>query len=350
MTIPSYKTLAPSYAKLWNELVPTPAHVPELIKICNGLIANKATYQAVSQTVWGTPDYWWYVAITDQMEGGGGANTFLGNGQSLSRVTTEVPVGEGPFANFHDGAVVALRGVPAPRTIEQAAYNWESFNGWGYLNKPIENPYLASQSNKYTAGKYVADHVYDPNAVSQQPGALTILKVLIGLDPSIQIPLEGQVPPIKEPPMPDLATLVAQINAMQTALAQLTQQVQALAAAPAAQSVAPQPAPAVPPTTPQITIASTLAHLQAFGPLVAVISQFLPPPWNQVVTLVAKGANAGIDIANAMQTDPSSVGTVVNQHVDVISGLLTGIEQTFPAIKPFADAFSNAAKVASPAK
>ena len=129
MSVPSYQALAPHYAKLWAELVPSPQHMRALTQICSDLVVHKPTYQAVSQTAWGTPDYWWFVAITDQMEGGGGANTFLGNGQSLSRVTTEVPAGEGPFANFHDGAVVALRGVPAPVSVERAAYNWESFNG-----------------------------------------------------------------------------------------------------------------------------------------------------------------------------------------------------------------------------
>lgn len=198
MTIPSYSMLRPGYAKLWAGLVPSPGHVPALTAICRGLIAHKVAYQQVAQHMWGDAGFWWYVAITDQMEGGGGASTFLGNGQSLHEVTTQEPIGEGPFASFYDGAIAALRGVPAPKSVEQAAYNWEGFNGWGYLSKKIEDPYLAAQSNEYSAGKYVADHDYDPSAISQQPGALTILKVLLGIDSTIQIPVDTV--PLPQPP------------------------------------------------------------------------------------------------------------------------------------------------------
>jgi len=177
--IPTYAMLAPRYVELWNRLVPSPEHMAELTRICTDIKAHQTTYEAVSTAVWGAPDYWWYVGITDQMEAGGGADRYLGNGQPLDRVTTEVPAGRGPFPDFVAGAVDALRGIKAPTSVSQAAYNWEGFNGWGYLTKPIEDPYLASFSNCYTKGKYVADHVYDPEAVSGQAGALTILKVLM---------------------------------------------------------------------------------------------------------------------------------------------------------------------------
>jgi lysozyme family protein len=196
----SYAMLAPHYDKLWAALVPSPAHLPELNKICDGLRAHQATYQEAATAVWGKPDHWWYVAVTDQMEGGGGAHTYLGNGQSLDRVTTEVPAGRGPFPNFVAGCVDALKGVSEPTSVSQAAYNWEAYNGWGYLTKPIEDPYLASFSNMYTKGKYVADHEYDPEAVSGQPGALTILKVLA--PPELAMGPHDPLPPQKLHPTP----------------------------------------------------------------------------------------------------------------------------------------------------
>lgn len=206
--IPSYSALAPGYDKLWAELIPDPARIADLDRVCDGLRAHRATYEQASTAVWGKPDFWWYVGITDQMEGGGGARTYLGNGQPLDRVTTEVPAGRGPFPNFVAGAVDALRGIPAPTSVSQAAYNWEGYNGWGYLNKPIEDPYLASYSNKYVKGKWVADHVYNPEAVSQQPGALTILKVLMPAGPGAtpSAPPAPQVPPAAPPAQPPIIT------------------------------------------------------------------------------------------------------------------------------------------------
>jgi len=336
MTVPSFSLLAPHYAKLWTELVPSPAHMPELTKICNGLIAHKATYQQVAQTVWGDPKFWWYVAVNDQMEGGGGACTFLGNGQPLNRVTTEVPVGLGPFASFLAGAIAALRGVSAPTSIERAAFDWEAFNGWGYLNKPIENPYLASDSNEYTKGKYIADHVYSASAVSGQPGALTILKVLVGLDPTIKIPLETQ----PEVPVAETSTAASQID------------MNALATLVAAQLRAQSASAPLTPMVVQgvnmsgITLASTVAHVNAFMPIIGTLLGFMPPPWNAagpIVLLAQRGISAAVDVTSAIQTNPATVGTVLNSHMDVIGALAVQLEKQFPNIKPWVDAISGIA-------
>jgi lysozyme family protein len=213
MSVPSFESVKTVYEKLWDDLVPTPSRMPELTKIAQRALDHKTSYQAVAKTVWGTPDYWYVVALIDQMEGGGGANTYLGNGQSLSRPTTEVPAGRGPFASFHDGAVDALHldGLDKIKDWSAASlgYHLEGYNGWGYLSKPIVSPYIASWSNLYTRGKYVADHVYDPNAVSQQPGALTILKVLTTLDKTIS--LDGT--PKKEPPdVSDLTDIIDKLK------------------------------------------------------------------------------------------------------------------------------------------
>jgi lysozyme family protein len=203
MTVPSYAAMQASYARVWATLIPTAAHLPALTTICNRMVLHRDAYAAVSQTVWGKPDYWYIVGLLDEMEGGGGADTFLGNGQSLSRVTTEVPAGEGPFASFHDGAVRALHidGLDKVTAwpVTMIAYRFEGYNGWGYLSKPIVDPYLASWSSLYSKGKWIADHVYDAEAVSQQPGALTILKVLLTIDTTIKLDAEPGQPPAKEP-------------------------------------------------------------------------------------------------------------------------------------------------------
>ena len=57
-------------------------------------------------------------------------------------------------------------------------YLLEKYNGFGYRFKELRTPYLWSYSNLYSKGRYVADGVFDPNAVSKQCGAATMLKAL----------------------------------------------------------------------------------------------------------------------------------------------------------------------------
>ena len=60
-------------------------------------------------------------------------------------------------------------------------FKLEGFNGFGYRTKHPEvlTPYLWSFSNHYTKGKFVADGVWDGNAVSKQCGAAVMLKALV---------------------------------------------------------------------------------------------------------------------------------------------------------------------------
>lgn len=347
MTVPSYEKLAPAYARQWAELVPDAKHLPALRSICAKLLTHKATYEGVAQSVWGRPDYWWYVAITDQMEGGGGANTYLGNGQSLSRVTTEVPAGRGPFSSFHDGAIDALRGVPAPTSVSRAAYNWEGFNGWGYLSKPITDPYLDSFSNLYTKGKYTSDHHYDPEAVSAQPGALTILKVLVQLDPTIQL---GDVPP-KEAPVADTQAIpTIDYDALAAAIARL-QPKPPKAAAPSAPIVIQVPPPvAAAPALPHIDLASILAHLDLLMPIASMAMSFIPgaQPFVPLLAVLGRVAHAVADAQHAMATNPASVGTVLGGHLTAISALLQQSKGAMPQLAGFADVVAKASSVMAP--
>src|SRR5262249_26048617 len=57
-------------------------------------------------------------------------------------------------------------------------YQLEAYNGFGYRSNHPEvlTPYLWSFSSNYTSGKYVADHKFDPTAVSKQCGAAVLLR------------------------------------------------------------------------------------------------------------------------------------------------------------------------------
>ena len=109
----------------------------------------------------------------------------LHNGDSLGALTTRVPAGRPPgwtgTGSWEDSALDAVRfkfkGI-TDWSLPQVLYALESFNGFGYRPKGVRSPYLWSFSNLYTKGRFVADHVYDPEKVSKQVGAALILKVL----------------------------------------------------------------------------------------------------------------------------------------------------------------------------
>ena len=57
-------------------------------------------------------------------------------------------------------------------------YLFEKFNGFGYVKRGINTPYLWSYTNHYSKGKFAGDGKFDPNLVSKQPGTAAIMKAL----------------------------------------------------------------------------------------------------------------------------------------------------------------------------
>jgi hypothetical protein len=126
---------------------------------------------------------WFWIGIVHNLEGNCNFSTYLGNGQSLSRRTTMVPPGRGPFKTWEDGAVDALNLLSLPQitdwSLPRCLYQFEAWNGFGYVKYNINSPYLWSFSSLYSCGKYVSDGEFDDSAVSAQCGAAVILKALI---------------------------------------------------------------------------------------------------------------------------------------------------------------------------
>lgn len=178
----TYEQSKKGYANLWAKATLNPNTKATVLRIAQKLVTNQTRYQSIASAV-GCP--WWFIAVAHQMESGADFKTYLGNGQSFSRVTTIEPIGRGPFKTFEAGSLDALRleGVDKIKVwdIPRALYTWESFNGFGYVSHGINSPYVWSYTNLYTRGKFVADHDYDPNAVSTQCGAAAILLALISL-------------------------------------------------------------------------------------------------------------------------------------------------------------------------
>jgi lysozyme family protein len=174
------------YANLWAKARVTPARRGALNAIIERLSANRERYQAVSDSVGGRIPWWW-IAITHNLEAGGRFDRHLHNGDPLTNWTRRVPVnrplgGKPPFT-WEFSAADALRMHGLDKIVEwsipRALYEFERFNGFGYVKQRINSPYVWSFTNLYTRGKYVADHQFDASAVSQQAGAAAIMKVML---------------------------------------------------------------------------------------------------------------------------------------------------------------------------
>ncbi|KAI93539.1 peptidoglycan-binding protein [Rhodomicrobium udaipurense JA643] len=144
------------------------------------LVKGRARYEALQQET-GIP--WWFIAILHEREGACDFGTYLGNGQSLKRKTTIVPKGRGPFSTFEEGALDALRikgwlGIN-DWTLPTVLHRCETFNGWGYLGKGINSPYVWGSTSHQQRGKYVRDGVFDRTVWDVQVGTAAMILGLI---------------------------------------------------------------------------------------------------------------------------------------------------------------------------
>lgn len=175
--------------KRWDDCHIPQANGPAFQQAANKLMAPEARlqYEAVVKALkeMGYPGMpWEFVAVAHYRESNANFNTFLGNGQPLSRKTTIVPKGRGPFPDWKSGAIDALVNC-APYSAKNKDWSiggmlaeLEKYNGLGYANKGLPSPYIWAGTDQYVKGKYVSDGVYDPNHVDKQLGCAGILKFM----------------------------------------------------------------------------------------------------------------------------------------------------------------------------
>ena len=138
-----------------------------------------------------------FLMALSEREMSGNLHCYLGNGQRLTRRTTIVPKGRGPFPDspdgFFAGAVDALRLDGLDKFITEfgewtkplACYASEDWNGWGYRQFKIPSPYVFGGTTVQEPGKYIRDHQYDPGLMDPQLGTFAIMTKLIELDPGL---------------------------------------------------------------------------------------------------------------------------------------------------------------------
>lgn len=154
----------------------------DLVKLKNG----RGMYARIGGQV-NVP--WWFVGVIHGLECSYNFAKHLHNGDPLTARTKLVPAGRPrtgtPPFSFQDSAVDALT-MPGKEfhlvqdwSMAHALWLLENYNGLGYrLYRGINTPYLWAGTNHYTRGKYVADGVYDQNAVSKQAGSAGMVKLL----------------------------------------------------------------------------------------------------------------------------------------------------------------------------
>lgn len=183
-----YAETWPLYRDWWDRMAIKPERMAEFNNIASFAISHKVTYLQIEQAT-GLP--WTMVAVIHRRESDANFNTYLGNGQSLARRTTEVPAGRGPFRSFLEGAVDAVKvegwGSIKDWRLEKMLYYTMLFNGTGY---GANSPYVWGGTNIQKRGKYIRDHVYNPLAWDPQPGTAPIFWMLAKLDSTVKFTRE----------------------------------------------------------------------------------------------------------------------------------------------------------------
>lgn len=180
MSVPLTDALRQQYQALFDGCVVNPAQMAAVNHLATSIAQNQGHYQSVAGPL-GIP--WYFVALIHNMECSLNFRSHLHNGDPLSARTVHVPAGrpvsgQPPFT-WEQSATDALtyQGFAnhSDWSLPALLYRLEAYNGFGSRNHGINTPYLWSSSNHYTRGKYVADGVFDPNAVSTQIGGAVIL-------------------------------------------------------------------------------------------------------------------------------------------------------------------------------
>jgi lysozyme family protein len=150
------------------------------------ITAHAAVYRDAAEAAGGKIP-WYFIGILHALESSFSFSTHLHNGDPLTARTVREPKGHpragAPPFTWKESALDALRLKGIDRATEwslpRILHRFEAYNGFGYRKYGIHSPYLWSFSQHYTRGKFVRDHVFDPEAVSEQCGAAVLLKQLV---------------------------------------------------------------------------------------------------------------------------------------------------------------------------
>lgn len=168
---------------LWQEAKILPGRVNEIKQIAEKVLSFKADFYDQVEAATKVP--WYVVGAIDCREESFNHHGYLGNGDPLSRITSHVPRGRGPFKTWYEGAIDAFHldgmdQLPAGGhwDIVTALIKCEGYNGLGYASKGLPSPYVWGATNIQKAGKYVSDGHWSATAWDSQPGCAAIFLAL----------------------------------------------------------------------------------------------------------------------------------------------------------------------------
>ena len=183
---------AEEYQQLYDSMIINHAKDAEIDNAVGKIMKGKAEY--VLAALANKNLVWYAIGIAHYMEASCDFTKHIHCGDSLAHRTVNEPTGR-PLAD-------PIAGKDKPYTWQESCLDWMVLKGWNkwkdwgitdilarlemnnglaYRNKGIATPYLWSYTNQYSVGKYIADHVFDPEAVSKQVGAAILLKRLSSL-------------------------------------------------------------------------------------------------------------------------------------------------------------------------
>lgn len=190
--------------------------------VAKRLVDAKDRYKVVSDKT-GVP--WFIIAVIHERESSQRWDRSLAQGDPWDRVSTHVPKGRGPFSSWEEAAIDALVNC-APHAAKWGDWSsggaltlLEEYNGLGYAYKGLPSPYIWSGTDQYQHGKYVADGIFDANAVDHQLGCAGLIMTMMELDTSIAFAdkkktedLVAVVSPKKSPLTPKNTTITTVIG------------------------------------------------------------------------------------------------------------------------------------------
>jgi lysozyme family protein len=178
-------TARKGYDRLYSTMTISPDRLPFVERVCKKIVDGEKRYSAVAEVV-RVP--WVLIGALHQMESSCDFGAHLHNGDPLSARTKRVPKGRpakgSPPFSWEESAIDALSSPPHDLgkveawSVARMLYEAEKYNGWGYVGKGVNSPYVWSFTDQYRKGKYVSDGKFSYNAVSKQCGVAPILKTL----------------------------------------------------------------------------------------------------------------------------------------------------------------------------
>lgn len=178
-----FSNLADEYRKCYDAFIVSDGRRAVVDATLSRLIQLSPRYASLAREL-SVP--WEFIALIHKMEANTNFSCHLHNGDPLTSRTVHVPkgrpiIGTPPFS-WEESARDALQydGFSGRTDWNTATilYRLERFNGMGYREHGIFSPYLWSFSTLYRKGRFVADHQFDPESISQQCGAALLLKGL----------------------------------------------------------------------------------------------------------------------------------------------------------------------------